>query len=318
MRIQTLTFISCLFLAACGDAPDTGTNRTSQDTTAARDTLIAPASRLTRQAPKPNCPVNGRFLEGNTYYSTSQGLFVAIVADSTTRDEKLGESHRRFLVYNTVNCELISTTVLPVDRSPDFPYLLATINYNNAAQQLAIHGATQLFLYDLEARHLAGPFQPQFSSKRYGVDAQSGNIQQLEMWESYLIGYAQDYGAFAFKLNGKGKPTPVFPVAEYQDEVEAYSQAFLLPSDQGTQVLLPSYDRGDRTFRINPVFQRPILLKEQSPITAQNDRYLLLREAAGEERAIVIDLKEREKVELPSDIQRKDDEGVVDWMKVMQ
>jgi hypothetical protein len=128
----------------------------------------------------------------------------------------------------------------------------------------------------------------------------------------------QDYGAFVFRLDDGESPGPVFPAAEYQDEIEAYHQAFLLPSDRGTQVLMPSYDRRDRLFRINPVFERPIALQLGESLTEQENRFLLLREDSSNERAIVIDLKNREQAELPSDIQWKSDEDVLDWMKVMQ
>ena len=81
---------------------------------------------------------------------------------------------------------------------------------------------------------------------------------------------------------------------------------------------MPSYDRGDRLFRINPVFERPIALQLGESLTEQENRFLLLREDSSNERAIVIDLKNREQAELPSDIQWKSDEDVLDWMKVMQ
>lgn len=316
MRLFKCLLPPLLFLSACSNPPSTQTETGIEKTTS--EIADTSATAIARQSPKPDCPVSGSVLEDNTYYSAQQELLIAIAADSTTRDPKLGESHRKLLVYHANTCELISQQTLPVDRSADFYYHLAAINYNNAAQQLAICGATQFYLYDLKARSLSGPFQPQFATERYGVDAQSGNIQQLEMWESYLIGYAQDYGAFVFKLNGKNKPAPVFPAAEYQNEIAAYSQAFLLPSDQGTQVLMPSYDRRDRVFQINPAFSKPIALKKEVTLTAQDNRFLLLREDSKNEQAIVIDLKNRKKAELPSDIQRKSNEDVIDWMKVMQ
>lgn len=316
MRLLPVFILFCFVLPACSDAPISD-QKDSAETTAPGSTDTS-AATIVRQATRPDCPVKGKVLPANTYYSSTQGLLLAVVADSTTHDEKLGESHRKLLVYNTANCSLITENTLPVDRSPDFHYQLADINYNSALQQLAIRGTTRFFLYDLGKRKLTGPFEPRFSSERYGVDAQSGTIQQLEIWESYLIGYAQDYGAFVFRLNNGNTPTPVFPVAEYQDEVERYSQAFLLPSDRGTQVLMPSYDRRGRVFQINPAFKKPIALKPDAAITAQDSRFLLLREDSENEQAIVIDLKNRKKAELPSDIQRKSNEDVLDWMKVMQ
>ncbi|WP_421947153.1 hypothetical protein [Phaeodactylibacter xiamenensis] len=301
-----------LLLWGCADPYSTDTEAAATEPT---DT-IAPA--IVRQAPRPDCPVPGKVLSGNTYNSPAQELYLAIVADSTTYDEKLGDSHRKLIVFNSSNCERLLEQTLPVDRSADFHYQIADINYNSAVQQLAIRGTTHFFLFDLEGRQLSGPFQPQFKSERYGVDAQSGNIQHLEMWESYLIGYVQDYGSFVFRLDDGESPEPVFPASEYQDEIEAYHQAFLLPSDRGAQVLMPSYDRGDRLFRINPVFERPIALQPREGLTAQENRFLLLREDSSNERAIVIDLKNREQAELPSDIQWKSDEDVLDWMKVMQ
>lgn len=316
MRLLTFLLASFLLLTACSDATTTQKN-TDNETTPPKATDTT-ATAMARQAPRPACPINGIVLPGNTYHSPAQELYLAVVADSTTHDENLGESHRKLLVYNTTTCALLTEQTLPVDRSPDFHYQMADINYNSAVQQLAIRGTTQFFLYNLAKSQLTGPFEPQFSGERYGVDAQSGNIQQLEIWESYLIGYVQDYGAFVFMLNDGDAPTPVFPAAEYRDEVEAYSQAFLLPSDQGTQVLMPSYNRRDRLFHINPAFKQPIPLKPDATITAQNNRFLLLREDSSNERAIVIDLKKRKKADLPSDIQWKDNADVLDWMEVMQ
>lgn len=312
MRIFRYLLPVLLLLWGCADSSSTETEEAATEPT---DT-ITPA--IARQAPPPACPLTGKTLPGNTYHSLNQKLYLAVVADSTTFDEKLGDSHRKLLVFNTGNCELLMEQVLPVDRSADFNYQIASINYNSTVQQVAIRGTTQFYLYDLAKRELTGPIEPEFKGERYGVDAQSGIIQQLEMWESYLIGYVQDYGSFVFTLNNGAAPTPVFPEAEYQDGVEAYHQAFLLPSDQGTQVLLPSYDRKDRVFQINPAFKQPIPLKAGAMLHAQNNRFLLVREDNDNERAIVIDLKNREQAELPSDIQWKSDEDVLDWMKVMQ
>lgn len=138
------------------------------------------------------------------------------------------------------------------------------------------------------------------------------------MWEFYVIGYVQDYGAFVFCLNDGEFFELVFLVVEYQDEIEVYYQAFFLFFDWGMQVFMLFYDWCDCLFCINLVFECFIVLQLQDGLIVQENWFLFLWEDSIKECVIVIDLKNWEQVELFFDIQWKSDEDVFDWMKVMQ
>lgn len=269
--------------------------------------------------PQQTCPVKGDVLDRNRYFSAGQNRYVVIKSDSSTRHPELGPSHRILEVYAMPSCSLVQRKELPVNVSPDFPYYIAAINYNSVSRLLAVHGAERIYLYDMKADALRGPFEPQFASERYGVDAQSGHIKQLEVWEDYLIGYAQDYGAFVFKLETNGEATPVMPLAEHESETQVFHQLFALSSaGGGQQLILPSYERRSNTFKINPVFEAPIPLKTDDIRTAQDRRFVLLEDQRPRRDAIVLDLLEHRRRTLPADISRAEEDDIVDWMEVMR
>ena len=309
-----------VFVVACGG--ETEQSQTT-DNTAAADTLSQTADSNALQAqmppPQPSCPVKGEVLDRNRYFSAGQNRYVVIKSDSSTRHPELGPSHRVLEVYATPSCSLVQRQVLPVNVSPDFPYYIAAINYNSVSRLLAVHGAALIYLYDMKADALRGPFEPQFASERYGVDAQSGHIKQLEVWEDYLIGYAQDYGAFAFKLEANGQASPIMPLAEHESETQVFHQLFALRStDGGQQLILPSYERRSNTFKINPVFEAPAPLNTEDMRTTQNQRFVLLQDERSRRDAIVLDLLEHKRRTLPADISRADDDDIVDWMEMMR
>lgn len=313
--MRTFLFLLGLSLSVWSCTPETG-NSESTDSNAAADTNVLQAQS---PPPKPACDVDGKLLEENQYTDPELDLYVVIKADSSTHDPKLGASHRILEVYASTSCELLQREVLPVNVSPDFPYYMAQINYNNISQMLAIYSTEEVYLYDLSQQRLNGPFRPIFPSERYGVDAQSGHIQQLEMWEDYLVGYEQDYGAFAFKLKADGTAEPVLPLVEHENETQQFHQLFALASaGGGQQLLLPSYDRRSNTFKINPVFDEPIPLKMEDMRTAQNKRFVLLQDQRPRRDAIVLDLLEHKRRSLPGDINRADDDDIVDWMEMMR
>lgn len=234
------------------------------------------------------------------------------MADSSTRHSVLGESHRILEVYDAASCERLQRTVLPVDQSPDFPYTLAQINYSSSVQLLAIRGSTRFYLYDLAEQQLSAPIQPAFAQARYGVDAQSGHIVQLEVWENYLIGHAQDYGSFVFQIEADLSPKAILPLAEHERETQVFHQAFLLESDTGQQLLLPAYDRRSNTFRINPVFAKPVPLMKDTKRTSASSRFLLLREASGQQ-PILLDLQTRQRLSLPTGLQAQSNSEIMAW-----
>ncbi|NBC08188.1 MAG: hypothetical protein GVY26_13425 [Bacteroidetes bacterium] len=315
-----LAICTFVFVVACGGEAE---QSQTTDDTAAADTLspTTDSNALQAQMPPPQqtCSVKGEVLDRNRYFSAGKKRYVVIKSDSSTRHPELGHSHRILEVYAMPSCSLVQRQTLPVNISPDFPYYIAAINYNSVSRLLAVHGAERIYLYDMKTDALRGPFEPQFASERYGVDAQSGHIKQLEVWEDYLIGYAQDYGAFAFKLKDDGEATPVMPLAEHESETQVFHQVFALSSaGGGQQLILPSYERRSNTFKINPVFEAPAPLNAEDMRTAQDQRFVLLQDERPRRDAIVLDLLEHKRRTLPADISRADNDDIVDWMEMMR
>ncbi len=313
-RLLQITLAIAFFgLTACGS----DTSSTSQEeTTDADSTTERSLSPESFENTTLNCRPEGEVLQGNQFWARSEQVLVVITADSSTYDEDLNApSHRILKVYNTTDCSLIDEHTLPVDMSPDFAYYLAEITYNHINKIVAIRGATTIFCYDIENHKLLPKLEPQFRSERYGVDAQSGQIQRLEVWEKFLIGYAQDYGVFAFDFADKNNPKAALPFAEYaMDEVQ-FAPLFLLPSEQGgVQAIMPEYDRATGEFAINPAFERPINLNTNVQQSARNNRYLVLRRQDNN-NAVAFDLQQHRRVELPADVASQGTQAVLQWMR---
>lgn len=262
-----------------------------------------------------NCQVAGEILEGNQFWIREQEVLIVVKADSTTLDADYGPSHRILEVYDTKSCNRIERKELPVDVSPDFPYFIAEITYNNTSRLVAVHGFNFIYIYDIENRRLLPQLQPQYLTERYGVDAQSGMIQRLEVWEKYLVGFARDYGSFAFDLSDKQAPKPVLPFAEYEMETQVFHALFLLESQGGYQAIMPSFDYEADKFSINPAFESPIALNTDVSKNARNNRFLVLRQANEQKTAVAFDLKGRERVALPDNITTQQTKNILDWLK---
>jgi len=233
---------------------------------------------------KPTCEISGEILTHNQLWLPNHSLIVCISSDSTTIDTTFGNSHRIVSLYNTDNCEQALRLVLPINRSPDFPYYLADRNYNNNSDIIAIKGIDHFYCLDLNKKRLLPPLRPTFKSPRLGVDAQSNQIQRLEVWENFIIGYAQDQGA------------------EYKVKENLYHSLFLLASEDKVQAIIPTYDWEADRFKINPLFKEPINLQKEVIYKKSNNQYLVLRDADSKQ-GIAIDLKARKKIDLPTTIQ---------------
>lgn len=311
--LQIILAVALLSFAACGS--DTSST-SQQETTDADSTAERGLSPESFENTTLNCRPEGEVLDGNQFWARNEQMLVAIVADSSTYDEDLDSpSHRILKVYNTTDCSLVDAHTLPVDMSPDFAYYLAEITYNNINKIVAIRGATTIYCYDIENRKLLPKLEPKFRSERFGVDAQSGQIQRLEVWEKFLIGYAQDHGVFAFDFSDKDNPKAVLPFAEYaMDEVQ-FAPLFLLPSEQGgVQAIMPTYDRATGQFAINAAFDSPVNLNTNVQQGARNNRYLVLRRQDNN-NAEAFDLQQHRRVELPADIASQGTQAVLQWMR---
>ncbi|MCB9285745.1 MAG: hypothetical protein H6560_00400 [Lewinellaceae bacterium] len=317
--VMPFLFGACLFaFASCGGDGSAGqqqSNASEPDTITTSDEGNPEGYEGSTLRASHNCQVSGEILEGNQLWIREKDILVVIKADSTTLDPDYGPSHRILEVYDTKDCNRIERKVLPVDVSPDFPYYIAEITYNNNSQLVAAHGFNNIYIYDVENRQLLPQLQPQYMTERYGVDAQSGMIQRLEVWEKYLVGYARDYGSFVFDLSDKQHPSPVPAFAEYEVETQVFHSLFLLESQGGYQAIMPSYDYEANEFSINPAFKNPIALNTDVPRSARNNRFLVLRRADAEKTAVAFDLKNRKAVALPENIATQQTRNILDWLK---
>ena len=311
--LQTFFFISVLSIFSCRQNPsnegDAGAQTSSDTSTADRS--------LTPQRDTHNCNINGEMLENNSFWAREQEVLVAIVADSTTYSKDLdAPGHRILAVYNTKDCSPILRETLPVDESPDFPYYISDITYNNVTQLVGIRGTTSIYMYDVANRKLLPKLLPKFATQRPGIDAQSGMIQRLEVWENFLVGYAQDFGAFVYDMRNQQNPTAVMPFGEYKVQDGEYGSLFLLPAGSGDdeQGIVPSYNRETGEFKVNPIFEQPMNINTgQVNKSARNNQYIVMRDASN--NAIAVDLKAHARVELPADMATKPTQQVLDFLK---
>lgn len=261
------------------------------------------------------CAVKGEMLEENELWLKDQGKMVCIIADSSTYDANLGMSHRILEIYNTYTCSLELKLTLPVNVSPDFPYYLADINYNNESEIVAIKAAKTVYCLDLGTQKMLPLLAPKFKTKRAEADPSSGTIIRLELWENFLVGYAQDKGTFVFDLSSEGGAKPVLPFAEYQLGDTRFNSLFLLPSNNSrVQAILPNYDWDEETFSINPIFQAPIALETNVQKSALDNQYLVLRHSDKKE-AIIVDMKAKKKVPLPSNMLQNSTKEILEWVR---
>jgi hypothetical protein len=290
----------------------TGTDNPPNDSGETNPTDVAPPPT------KPDCQIAGSVLEENLFWAKNENLLVAIVAGEETADPELGESHRILEVYDE-NCDRIFRNVLPVNFSPDFPYYLSDITYNNVSQVLAIRGFDKIYIFDLVKKQLSKPMEPSFLNERFAEDAQSGMIQRIEIWEDYMVGYALGEGAFVFDLSNPMDAKPVLPTAELTIEVGSdYHSLFFLKSKGDThQAILPSYDQNTGEFKVDPLFEKPLNIETNLNRSFRNNQYLVLKELLGgnESRPIGVDMKAMKKYEIPADVANKKDTEIIAWMK---
>lgn len=309
--LQALLICTLIGFISCGQNPPEQSKSVASSVT---DTTTASRS-LEALPDTQNCQLRGSVLEGNQFWIREQQILVAIVADSSTFDKNLeAEGHRILEVYDTRNCSQLLRQTLPVDESPDFPYYIAKPSYNNVAKIIAVRGANSIYVYDLENRKLLPRLIPKFQTKRDEVDAQSGMIQHLEVWENFLIGYTQDYGTFVFDMRDKQNIQPVLPFGEYKIADGNFAALFMVPSANNLeQGILPNYDRETGDFSVNPILNQPVAMERSVTKSAKNNRYIVLRDVNN--NAIGVDLQARKRVELPADVASKPTQEVLQWMK---
>lgn len=190
-------------------------------------------------------------------------------------------------------CQVVRSQTLQGVRAADYPCYLADVSYNQTSKLVAVRDFDLVWVYDVMADRLFGPLEPRFRLPRQWVDAGSGRILRLELWEYYLTGWAQDLGAFVFDLSQEA-PRPVLAEAEYRLPNEMVRSLFLLPADEAgnRQAILPWYDYEGAAFRINPLFERPLPLQPLTDEAMRTQRYVRLsaNDARGQTRTWIVDM----------------------------
>jgi len=319
-------YLNFLFLVAgitilgCEDGTNSQTGTAGQDTTAQSAQPAQDSQNITREIKRPDCEITGSVLDGNTFWAKPENLLVVIAAEKETEDPEMGESHRVLEIYDGNTCEVVLRKTLPVNVSPDFPYYLSEITYNNLSKVVAVRGVDKIYIVDLANKVVSTGVRPAFLNERFSEDAQSGMIQRLEIWEDYLVGYAEGEGAFVFDLKNAMEPKPVLPTAEYEiSEGTDYNSMFLLASgsdEMARQAILPTNDPDSGEFEINPLFEKPLVVNPQLNPSFRDNRFIVLHERkGGDKKAIGIDMKKGILLDLPLDLANKKDTEIIAWMK---
>jgi len=273
--IITISIFSILLLfnTACENNKEQSSSTSTTTTTdSSTPTNVTPKTSSVKE---PNCTPKGKMLTDNKHWISSVGELLFITATDATKDKNLGDSHRQVEVVDT-KCNVVFNETLPVNRSADFPYHIADINYSKMNNMIAIKGYDQAYCYDAKKRKLSAALIPQYLNQRDGMDAQSGTIRHLELWESYLIGYAADNGTFVFDLKDSDNIKVVMPYAE-RALGSKFRSLFVLSSNDGLQqAIVPSYDFDNKHFSINPIFDKPVAINlEKSSISKNNNQVTL-------------------------------------------
>ena len=317
MTLRQLSFSAAAFLLlftfACTETAPTGNSSTDTET-AERSVTEEPTT--TPQLAAPDCVVEGEVLEGNQVWIQSSDVLAVIKADASTTQEGFGPSHRLFQILDGRSCDTKFETTLPENVSPDYPYYIAEVQYNTLSSIIGIQGFYKVLICDMSDGYKMSELEPSFASEREYADSQSGMVQRLEVWEDYLLGYAQDAGAFAFDLSSNATPEAVLPFAEWQDPDNGrYHSLFLLPTEDGVQGILPFYDAEEDAFMLYPLFDQPVQVSQNVPQNARNNQFLVLRQTDAARTPLAINLGTRDLMELPADIASQNTQAILKWMQ---
>jgi len=262
-----------------------------------------------------DCNVEGEVYEGNQQWFRGKNTLVAITANESTFDEALGASHRALVAYNTEDCSEIFREVLPVSVSADYPYYLTPID-SIKGELVGVQGTDRLYVFDVTNNILSPVLNPDFKSNRQLDDAQSGAIVGMETWGRYLIGYAEDKGAFVYNLTIPKSPKQENAFAEYKQKDGSFASLFLLKEKgNNMQAVLPEYDLNQRKFELNPMLAEATDISQQVNKNALDNRYIVLRMQDEARTPIAIDMEKNVRVELPADMKTKGTQEIVEWMK---
>lgn len=262
-----------------------------------------------------DCKVETEVYEGNQQWFRGKNTLVAITADESTFDEALGASHRVLVAYNTEDCSEIFREVLPISVSADYPYYLTPID-SIRGELVGVQGTDRLYVFDVTNNVLSPVLNPDFKSNRQLDDAQSGAIVGMETWGRYLIGYAEDKGAFVYNLTIPKSPKQENAFAEYKQEDGSFASLFLLKEKgDNMQAVLPEYNMNQRQFALNPLLAEATEISQQVNKNALDNRFIVLRTKDEARTPIAIDMEKNTRVEIPSDMKEKSTQEIIEWMK---
>ncbi len=268
-----------------------------------------------------DCKISGKAHDKNIFRMDDIAQMMYISADESTHDADLGDSHRVLEIFNTSDCSSLLKETLPINRSADFPYYLASNCYEKNNKIVAIQGYTNFYYYDAENQKLSKPLEPDFLIEKEMVDAQSGMIRGLMVWGHYLLGHSIDNGPFAFDISDKDDPKPVLPIAEYKiKNTSEYRYLFMLDGGNGRfQAFIPvtDIDAGGNLFELQKIFPQPLKVQTSLPKSARNNRFIVLKDNTNPnlEKKVAIDMFAQNNVPLPNDIATKKTSEVLDWLK---
>lgn len=309
--LKKIIFVSFLFfcISSCEESSNADANTSTRNPPEVKTpSSTQPISKIEK---KKECEIKGKTLEGNRKLVEGKNTLVCIVADEKG-------SHRKLEIYNTSTCELIKSEILPINISPDSPYLIADIIYNKNSHLVAIKGYGAVYCYDVENQKLMDALVPDFLNERIAADASSGKIKHLEVWENYLIGFAEDIGAFVFDLTDTANPKNLLPAAEFDlSEGEDFSSLFFLKSQNGKdtyQAISPSYDYNKFKLQINPLFEAPKNVDISIPKKDQDNRFIVLK--MTDKNIFAVDMKTQKNVALPDQIKNKTTQEILNWLKI--
>jgi hypothetical protein len=326
----TLLFLLSFFFACEDVSNSTGNNGINNDVEIPKDTSkqnpndYSDGGNKIKTQDLQDCPVSGKAHDKNIFRMDELAQMIAISADETTYDADLGDSHRVLEIFNTLDCSALLKKTLPVNRSADFPYYLASNCYEKTNKIVAIQGYTNFYYYDAENQKLSNPLEPDFLTERGMVDAQSGMIRGLMVWGHYLLGHSIDNGPFVFDISDKANPKPVLPIAEYNiPKTSEYRYLFMLEAGNGRfQAILPvtDIDAGGNLFEVQKLFLQALKVQTNLSKSARNNRYIILKDSTDpdQEKRVAIDMFAQKNIPLPDDIATKNVAEILSWLKAQQ
>jgi hypothetical protein len=319
MKTQGIYLIGLLFfIFACGpqEPPVDTPGNTSPPDDSSLATVVPSFENLNAERARPNCPLPESVLAGNVNWNHDASVLSVILPDSSDNGAAADYPHRRLQVIRVEDCSLADEVILPHGKYPEFPFYLAEIIYNTTSRLLGVKGFDQIYCYDLEEGQLLPPLDPAFLQERFPGDAQSGMIQRLEVWEKYLIGYAQDMGVFAFDLSDSGNPKPILALAEYNITNGQYQSLFIVPSlpNGNSQIITPEYDPNTGALRVNPLLDKPMDIEPIAYPWDGSTRYVAIQMVSSGEY-LLADLKEKALVDWPDELDGAGEDAILDWLE---